>query len=56
MKASFKNFKYMIYLDCDNDKKIILITVEVQYLVVEGNKDSTQSVSLSALKFGELDG
>ncbi len=56
IKTSFRYFKYMIYLDCDTANKIILITVDVQYRVVEGDSNSTQSVSLSALKFGERDG
>ena len=60
MKNAFKNFKYKIELTKkeSSTEKVIRIDVEVLYLVEEGdrNRKSEQSVKLTALKYGNLDG
>lgn len=58
MKASFKNFKYSIEITKSetNVERVAFITVVVSYLVVEGQEKTRQSVTLSALKFGEKNG
>ncbi len=60
MKNAFKNFKYKIELTKkeNNKEKVIRIDVEVLYLVEEGDRSrkSEQSVKLTALKYGNLDG
>ena len=58
MKNAFKNFKYKIVFTKDDSKKVIKIDVEVSYLVEEGDKTgkTRQSVKLTALKYGNLDG
>ena len=57
IKASFKNFKYVIQLNENTKEKAIRVSVEVSYLVVETNRrksgDKTASLIIHAIKYGE---
>ena len=56
MKRSFKNFKYQVTLTEDKKTKTARIDVMVYYQVTEGNPKTEQSVELSAIKFGVING
>ena len=56
INAVFKNFTYSITIKKDETNKIARIDVIVYYNVVENDSRTAQSVSLSALKFGEKNG
>lgn len=56
MKRSFKNFKYKVQLNEDKKTKTARIDVTVYYRVSEGSEKSEQSVQLSAIKYGVING
>ena len=58
IRASAKNFRYSIEINKfeSNNEKVAKTVVSVSYLVVEGNNDSRQYVTLTSLKFGERNG